>query len=183
MKKIIAAASSLAIASIAFAETPDEIVVTATNQAVSTMSDGALSAAEAEQILAHVDVDAIARFALGQYVRDITDEEFGSYRTAFAGYLVSQMQKHLERLQDGDVAIDGTLERGSDQAIVETEVTTRDGERMDVNWRLRDEDGTWRIIDIEAMDLWLAIEQRAQFTSELDKSGGDFAALTKKLKG
>lgn len=166
----------------AIAEPPIDFVEAATREAVLYLEDGRLAPEEAQELLSYVDVTAIARFALGRYVRQVDDATFAAYRDAFERHLVDQLQTHLAQLSDGEVVIEGTVPRGDDQAIVHTEVTATDGDVMNVNWRLRRDDGTWEVIDVEAMGLWLAIEQRAQFSAELDRNGGDVAALTRMIE-
>lgn len=137
MKSILVAASVLAIVSSAAADQPESVVETATNEAISYLDDGELAPGEAERLLSYVDVDAVARFALGQYARQVDEAEYAEYRAALDGYLRGQLQSHLARLAGGEVTIGNVVERGEDQAVVETEVTASDGEELDVNWRLR----------------------------------------------
>lgn len=166
----------------AIAEPPAELVETATSEAVIYLDDGRLAPEEAEELLSYVDVTAIARFALGRYVHQVDEATFEVYRDALELYLVDQLQTHLGHLSGGDVVIKDTVPRGNDQAIVQTEVTASDGDVMNVNWRLRKDDGTWEVIDVEAMGLWLAIEQRAQFRAQLERNGGDVADLTRTIQ-
>ena len=42
---------------------------------------------------------------------------------------------------------------------------------MIMRWRVLLRDGEWRLVDVEVHGLWLAIEQRAQIVTLLDKRG------------
>ncbi len=41
-----------------------------------------------------------------------------------------------------------------------------------VRWRVINRNGSWRVVDVQAFGLWLAIEQRAQIAAILDQNGG-----------
>jgi phospholipid transport system substrate-binding protein len=52
---------------------------------------------------------------------------------------------------------------------VETRIVPKDGEAMTVRWRVMQRENEWRVVDVEVLGLWLAIEQRAQIAAILDK--------------
>jgi phospholipid transport system substrate-binding protein len=171
----------LPIASAQDATTPTEIVEELSEQTVDFLEDETLQKREIDRLLEDVDVDGIARFALGKYSSQVTADEYADYENTFRTYLRDQMRDQLTRFSGGEIDIETANRRGN-QSIIETKVTKPDGETLDVNWRLRKSSDGWEVIDVEAMNLWLAIEQRAQFQAELDESGGDIAALVRTLK-
>lgn len=182
MKKILIAATALAISFPAFAQSePTDLVETLSDQTMTFLDDETLTNTEIDRLLADVDVDGIARFALGKYFKRIEAAEYETYEDAFRTYLRGQMRDHLLRFAGGEMKVEDENQRGN-QVIVETRVARADGETLDVNWRLRNSDAGWEVIDVEAMNVWLAIEQRAQFQAELDKSGGDMSALIATLR-
>ena len=162
-------------------ETPTEIVKDLSEQTVSFLEDDTLQKQEIDRLLADVDVDGIARFALGKYSSQISADEYSAYESAFRNYLREQLRDHLVRFSGGEVEIDDANRRGN-QSIIKTTLTKPDGDKLDVNWRLRKSEAGWEVIDVEAMNLWLAIEQRAQFQAGLDQSGGDISALVRQLE-
>lgn len=180
MKSLLLGAALLLAAGAAGTEDPESLVETATDEAIGYLDDDVLSESEADSLLDYVDVDAVSRFALGQYVHRIDEAGYANYRSAMDAHLREALQSHLGQLAGGSVTILRTLEQAEDEVIVETEVDTGE-ERLDVNWRLRRDAGSWKVIDVQARDLWLAIEQRAQFAAELDQSGGDIDALVASL--
>ena len=182
MRIFLAASSSLALAFTSNAqERPADLVEDLSEQTVEFLEDDRLEASEIDRLLDDVDVDGIARFALGRYSSRISGEEYSAYETAFRAYLKKQMRDQLVRFSGGDIEIDDANRRGN-QSIIETTVTKPDGEKLEVNWRLRKSNGGWEVIDVEAMNLWLAIEQRAQFQAELDASGGNIQPLIQTLR-
>lgn len=160
---------------------PEGLVEEAAEQATIFLEDGDISDNEARSIAHFLDVERIARFALGQHVRSMSESQYDAYILTFSRYLQAQLKDHLGQYGGGDINIESAVERSSSDVIVETSIAASDGEDMDVNWRVRKRDGEWGIVDVEAMGLWLAIEQRAQFTAKLDANGGDIDALISEI--
>ena len=65
------------------ADTPAKIVEDTTEVANASFTDQRLSDAELSRLLYDVDVDGIARFALGKYAERLNDTEYGDYELAF----------------------------------------------------------------------------------------------------
>lgn len=161
---------------------PEGVIEVANEKVQTFLSDGTLDVSEAEELLDMLDVEAIGRFALGNNVRKASEEELVNYQTAFRGFLVKQLQTHLGDLTDVSFSVKDKIERSADDVIVETKVSGATSEKIDtLNWRLKNTDSGWKVVDIEAMGLWLAIEQRAQFDAKLQENGGDISALTASL--
>lgn len=156
---------------------PELVIGSVSEDAASFLSDDTLSISEADALLERVNVEAVSRFALGRYVRTASEADLTAYNEAFRSYLTSQMQTHLDKFAGGQFEIINTVEREPGDVVVETRVTTTDGDNLPVSWRVKSFDGTWQIIDIEFEGLWLIIEQRAQFQATLDANGGDVGAL------
>ncbi|MEM6898206.1 MAG: ABC transporter substrate-binding protein [Pseudomonadota bacterium] len=181
MRSVRAILLSLMCCGSVHGETPKEFVQGTSSDVIAYLEDGALAPGEADRLLQSVDVESISRFALGRYIRTVDTDLLPAYQEAFYEHLKAALQTHLDRLSKGEIAVQTVIPKGDDQATVETEVTDEDGEELDVNWRLRREDGSWEIIDIEALGMWLAIEQRAQFTAILGNNGGDLEELIEEL--
>lgn len=157
-------------------------VVEMTNdQLADFLSDGELQSAEASALMDLVAVEEIGRFALGKYARTAGEAEMTAYQTAFRDHLQAQLQTHLSDVGAVQFEIVDTIERSADDVVIETTASGSDTKLSNVNWRLKKVDGQWKVIDVEAMGLWLAIEQRAQFDAKLGESGGDVNALAGSL--
>lgn len=178
----VAAAALVAMPASANSNFDAQGVIEMTNdQLADFLADGSLDTAEASKLMDLIAVDEISRFALGKYARTADDAALSTYQTAFKGYLQNQLQSHLSDIGAVQFEIVNTIERDSDDIIVETTATGADAELSEVNWRLKKIGGTWKVVDVEAMGLWLAIEQRAQFDAKLGSNGGDVEALAADL--
>lgn len=116
-----------------------------------------------------IDVPAVARFTLGKHARRISDDDSQRFTAAFDGFIASTFQKHRDDFTNAEVEVIGSVDRSATDSIVETRVTPPGKDEMTVRWRVMERDGEWRVVDIEVLGLWLAIEQRAQIAAILDK--------------
>lgn len=153
------------------------VVTSTADEAINALSDQSISDSEAERVLSDVDIDAVARFTLGNKWSELSSEQQTRYVDAFRVFARNQMKEHLSGLSGAEIKVTDVVPRGDDDAIVVTSVTTSDSDRpQEMSWRVV-ADGSWHIVDIQAQDVWFAIEQRAQFDAILDRNNGDIDAL------
>ncbi|WP_300376566.1 phospholipid-binding protein MlaC [Henriciella sp.] len=178
---VLATGMALAFSSAAYAKASDEeataVVTEAAERAVSALEDSSISDSEASQIIELVDVDRVAQFTLGNKWAELSDDQKTRYVEAFRVFAKSQLKEHLSGLSGAEVEVVKVTPRGETDKIVATRVTTSDNNNpQTLSWRLMDQ-GEWTIVDIQAQDVWFAIEQRAQFKTILDQNNGDIDAL------
>lgn len=176
----LGAGSLIALAPAALAAEDNDaakLVTTTADEAVSALEDGAISDAEANEIMSDVDIDGVAKFTLGNKWADISADEKARYVDAFEIFARNQLKQHLSGLSGATVEVTDVIPRGDTDSIVVTQVSTSGEDRpTEMSWRVV-ENGSWHIVDIQAQDIWFAIEQRAQFQAILDRNNGDIDAL------
>lgn len=117
-----------------------------------------------------IDVPAVARFTLGKHARRISDADSERFTAAFESFLAATFNEHRESFANAKVVVVGSVDRSPTDSIVETRVTPPDSrEHMTVRWRVMKRAGEWRVVDVEVLGLWLAIEQRAQIAAIMDR--------------
>lgn len=125
--------------------------------------------ASTEALSDSVDISRVARFTLGKYARRISAEDRQKFADAFEDFLMTNFDKHKTALVGAEVEVLGSTDRSKKDSVVETRVSDGAGETTTVRWRVIKSDGVWRIVDVQWNGLWLAIEQRAQIASILDR--------------
>lgn len=185
---IPAAMTGLALSMALFAQpaaatgaSPEAVVEMAVERTLSALEDQTISNAEADSILELIDVERVAPFTMGRHWRGMDEAEQADFIGAFRQFARIQLRKHLADFSQAEVEILRTVERKPGDAIVTTQVTGVESEAQTVNWRVTENNG-WKVTDIEAMGLWFAIEQRAQFQAMLDKNGGNVRALITEIQ-
>lgn len=155
---------------------PETVVNTAVERTLAALQDSRISDQEADGIIELIDLERVAPFTMGRHWRTMDEATQASFIDAFQQFARVQLREHLSNFSEAEVEILRTVERKPGDAIVTTKVTGPDSKEHMVSWRVNDNDG-WKVTDIEAMGMWFAIEQRAQFQAMLDQNGGDVSQL------
>lgn len=181
LRMIIAALGFTALALPAYADEAAENHV----QAILDEAAPALEAESREEMLdgiaaivdKHVDLRRVARFTLGQYARQLTDEQKEVYYPLFKDYATLVYQKTLADYSGQKLEVTNSIDRSERDIIVNAKVANAaPGDQfadLVIHWRVyRNRDGEMTIVDAGANNVWLAIEQRSQFTSVIANNGG-----------
>jgi len=131
------------------------------------------------------DLEAVSRFVIGRYVRKFDDAQMARYTEAFRAYALSVYQAELDRYRGNELEVTGSFDRSERDSIVNSVIRRPDGEDFDIRWRVLKREEGFQVVDVALNQdgnlLWLAIEQRAQFTDLLDRTNGSFDALMERI--
>lgn len=116
-----------------------------------------------------IDVTTVARFALGKHARQVSADEQARFTAALSEFLADTFRDNADKFRDAKIEVLGSKDRSATDSIVETRVTQKGVDPMTVRWRVIAREGEWRVVDVEVLGLWLAIEQRAQISAILDR--------------
>lgn len=180
--------SLLALPASASTDEAKAFVETVSEKAIAIISDKGASKAKQESdfralLAENADMDRIAAFALGQYLRTPNDAQRKEYRQLVETFIVKVYVTRLTDYNDEKLSILGARERGENQAIVQSEIRFTNGrEPVSVDWWLVKKDGEYKIFDVNVVGIWLAQEQRSAFTSVIRNNGGNFDALLTHLR-
>ena len=163
------------------------------DQTYDVLNDGGLSLDERKTafhdiVLGAMDFQRIGLFTLASYRRRVTQDDIANFLDAFDDYAIAIYENRLGDYAGEKIQVVDSLVRkksnGRSDVIVESAIHFKDGsEPLPVNWRLIEEDGGYRVVDIQVIGVWMALEQRAQFNSIMSQSGGDINELISHLKG
>jgi phospholipid transport system substrate-binding protein len=125
----------------------------------------------------YVDMERVARFALGQYARQATPEQMAVYLPLFRRYATNVYQSTLQNYSGQKLAVTNSIDRNERDIIVNSKVVgAKPGDQyadLVVSWRVyRKPDGEQKIVDAGAEGVWLAIEQQSTFKSIIANNGG-----------
>jgi phospholipid transport system substrate-binding protein len=123
------------------------------------------------------DCPGIARFVLGRYWRDASPEEQQEYLKLFQDYVVFVYTARLSNFGGETLKVRGSRSDG-DGVIVSTDIVTPGSPspvRMD--WRLVSADGHYKINDLIVEGVSMAVTQRSEFASIVQRNGGQVRGL------
>ncbi|MGQ4808597.1 hypothetical protein NKDENANG_01984 [Candidatus Entotheonellaceae bacterium PAL068K] len=171
-------------------ESPTQLVqrlVHAIGSMKAVENGGVLSAAEAANNTAAaraantiLDIPGVCRWTLGRHWKARSPEEQQAF-IALIEELFARVAypRSAEFFSDLDVTITGERIRGT-RAVVNTAVThTKEG-LITIDYRLRQNDGNWRVRDILLDDVSLAANLRSQFNKIIIRHS--YAELIRRMK-
>ncbi len=127
-------------------------------------------------------VDAISRFALGKHWNKANEQERAEYRRVFEDYIVAIYARRLGNYAGETLKIGAGRLETPQAAAVNSRILRSEGKPIDIVWRLRRRDGSWRIVDIVVEGVSLAITQRSEFNAVIRSSGGNIKGLLARLR-
>ncbi len=157
-----------------------------TDRLVAIVNDGAMDTAARERALAktlraEMDFDTLARFVLGRYTTELTDDQKHTFRQTFADYVVATYARLLARNAIAEMAVIASRMVTADTAAVATRVTRQQGRTGRWVWRMhRRDSGRWAVVDLQTPTASLAVNYRSEFGNMLDRRG--FDALIRQIR-
>lgn len=158
-------------------------------EAAAQLGDTSVSSEEKEQRFRKLfnenfDVPTIGRFVVGRYWRSASEAERQEFLAVFEDAMVQRFlpllaENSSDRFQVGNVIADS---RSEDMALVDSVIERPEGEPYKVTWRLRESDGSFKILDIVAEGVSMAITYRSEYATVLKNNGGSLPPLTEALR-
>ena len=136
-------------------------------------------------LLGLTDMKRIANFTLGQYKRTASPQELEQFAAAFQNYATAVYQSYFVKYSGQTLHVTGSQERAPGDTIVQTQMIDPNdhsgNQPLEVDFRVLSEGGKYVVIDFSVAGIWLAIEERDQFSSFLGQNNGSIPTLVKHL--
>lgn len=128
-----------------------------------------------------VDTQWIGHFVLGHYYRSATDAQKKKYDDVYHEFLIRSYVPRFKEYKGQTVQIGETKAQGKDEYLVKTNIISAGSEPpISVNYRVREENGIFHVVDIISEGVSLINTQRSEFGSVVSRQGMDY--LIKQLK-
>ena len=133
-------------------------------------------------LLGLTDMKRIADFTLGQYRRTASPADLAAFEAAFQNYAVAVYQSYFTKYAGQTLKVTGSQARAADDFIVATQLidpNDNSGQQpLEVDFRVRtDAGGKPVVVDFSVAGIWLALEERDQFTAFLGQNNGNIHTL------
>lgn len=136
-------------------------------------------------LLGLTDMKRIADFTLGQYRRTASPADLSAFENAFQDYAISVYQSYFARYAGQTLKVTGSQQRSPDDFIVATQLidpNDRSGQQpLEVDFRVRTDTGKPVVVDFSVAGIWIALEERDQFTAFLGQNNGNLHTLISHL--
>ncbi len=129
------------------------------------------------------DLDVIAKFTLGRNWRTATPGEQKEFKSSLEDLIVRSYTKRLKDYNGKGYEIIGTQavsekDTGVNMVIYPTETKENP---IALTWRVRNNGGKYKIIDLSVEGVSMSVTQRTEFASVIQRNGGSLQALIDSL--
>ena len=125
------------------------------------------------KVMPHVDFQRMTASAVGRYWRQATAEQQKGLQDQFKLLLVRTYSGALAQVQDQTVELKPMRGAATDaEVVVKTEIKGR-GDPVQLDYRLEQTPGGWKIYDVNVLGVWLVENYRNSFSQEISAGGID----------
>ena len=183
---IVASASLLAVPAANAAPPAEAFVDSNVSRGLAILNNKSLSTDQRKAqfqtfILGLTDMHRIANFTLGQYRHGATQQDQDAFAAAFQNYAIAVYQSYFSKYSGQTLRVTGSQDRAPGDTIVATRMidpNDQSGQQpLEVDFRVLTDNGRFVVIDFSVAGIWLAIEERDQFSSFLGQNGGSIPTL------
>ncbi len=166
-----------------------EFLTELSDRAISQLTESGVSSEEQKRRFSSLvkegfDIPAIGRFVLGRYWRRSSEAQQQAFLAAFEDMIIHRFLPLFsdysgERLTFGVIR---PFANNPDFVSVASQFIRSEGEPININWRVRKRASGYKIVDIVAEGISIAVTLRSEYNSVLKQNGGDIDALIQTLR-
>ena len=128
------------------------------------------------------DMNTIGRFALGTYWKVATPAQQKEYLKLFNTMIVKVYSKRFSDYKGQKFTVKSSRKDSEKDYIVTSFIIPGDGPQVQVDWRVRNKGGSYRVVDIMVEGVSMSQTQRADFASVINRGGGKVDVLLNHLR-
>lgn len=176
----VALAAALALTVVApavrAADGPTAVVERTTSSVIAILTNAALSTEEKrtrveDVVLSSVDFETLSKLVIARNWSKFTEAQRAEFMTLFRNHLSMTYGRNVESYKNEKVTITGSREENGGDTTVKTKILRGGPGDILVDYRMRQRDGTWKIIDVIIEGVSLVSNFRSQF-QDVVASGG-----------
>ncbi len=130
------------------------------------------------------DLPEISRFVLGSYWRTASDAQRQEFIKLFENYVVHAYTVRFNAYAGQQLKVGTARPEGEGGALVQSEIALPNSNQppVKVEWRVRSAGNTNKITDVTVEGVSMALTERQEFASVIQRGGGQIDALLKLLR-
>jgi phospholipid transport system substrate-binding protein len=170
-----------------FSIEPDVFVQSTVNRASTTLSKNLTKTQKIEElkIIAKetVDIEGIGFYTIGNYRKDMSENELSKYAELFEQYFLKSFSSRLAEYTNPEISVNSKEVLSENYTIVNSVLKgTSDRPEIKIDWRIYTKNPDNPLIrDLIIEGLSLARTQKEEFASIINSNDGDFKVLFKTL--
>lgn len=180
-----ALAAAFALAAVAEAESPRALIQRTIDEVLAILRDSKKSDTQRRPELEAIardrfDFETMSRLVLAANWKKLTPAQQTEFVDEFTRFLANDYGSRIERYEQEQVEITGERAEARGDFTIKTKIIGGKNNGALVDYRMRQKDGSWKIIDVVIEGISLVANYRDQFR-EVAGSGGP-AVVIEKLK-
>lgn len=140
-------------------------------------------------LLSFTDLRRTAIFTLGAARRTASPGDLDNFVTAFRDYAIAIYEARLTNYSGETLKVTGSTERAPGDYVVTTVLADTSGraaqngqQPIQIDFRINKDNNRFVVLDASVVGVWLAIEERDQFSAFLAQNNDSVPTLTSHLK-
>jgi phospholipid transport system substrate-binding protein len=171
----------------AAATDPTSFVDDLGTRVLAIVNDRQLTANERETRLDRLAVEAfdvprIARFVLGRHWAAASASEREQFIKVFEHYIVHIYGARFAQYHDAKFAVISEQTQARDQILVRSRIDRAAEPPINVNWLVAKKEDAYKIVDVNMEGVSLLLTYREEFSSVIQRNGGQVSALIERLR-
>ena len=157
------------------------------DQAIGFLSQRGLSQSQKEEqfrvlLQNKFDMATIGRFALGRNWRSASPAQQQEYLNLFENMIVKVYASRFNEYQGEGFEVITAKDTGKRDSLVSSYIVPNSGSKVKVDWRVREKNGSFKIIDVIIEGVSMSLTQRSDFASVIQRGGGNINVLLAHLR-
>ena len=177
MFRSLCLAAALA-APVGAADAPRGVIQEITDAALKVLDDPKLDTETKRHrlediVYAHLDFDTMTRLVLARNLTRFAPGQRGEFTQLFKEHLSLTYGRSIESYHNDRVEIGGDRQEPDGDWTVKSRIVREGGDEVLLDYRLRQKDGVWKIIDVIPERVSLVSNFRSQFQDLVSRGGPD----------
>lgn len=158
------------------ADSPTAVVQQTSDAVVAVLADKSLTADQKRRkvediVYAHFDFETLSRLVLARNWKELKPEQQKAFVEEFKSHLSMTYGKNVETYNNEHAVVIGDRAEARDDWTVKTKVIRHNAGDIRIDYRLRKEEGGWRVIDVIIEGVSLVANFRSQFQEIISHDG------------
>ncbi len=156
-------------------------------KAISFLSNESLSLSGKEKkfrqlLRTSFDMGTIGRFALARNWKVATQGEKKEYQRLFESLVVKVYSSRFNDYKGEGFDVVSFRDAGKKDVLVTSYIVPASGSKVKIDWRVRNKNGQYKIIDVIIEGVSMSVTQRSDFASVIQRGGGKVEVLLAHLR-
>jgi len=129
------------------------------------------------------DMSTIGRFAIGRHWKTATKSQRTKYQKLFKAMVIEVYSQRFSDYNGQELTVTKARPEGKRDILVSSVIASAGGgDKIRVDWRVRPKNGGHKVVDVIVEGVSMALTQRADFASIIQRGGGNVSVLLAHLE-